>query len=77
MSFWKMQTCSRSYRLLRIIKQIRLICLITRDDTYVISDSRAESFLLYRKVRSDGPPVAKLDRPYYPLFYFNIDKYGV
>ena len=31
----------------------------------------------YRKVRSDGPPVAKLDRPYYPLFDFNIDEYGV
>ena len=31
----------------------------------------------YRKVHSDGPPVIKLDRLYYPLFDFDIDKYGV
>ena len=32
---------------------------------------------MYRKVRSDGPPVAKLDRLYWPLFNFDIDKYGL
>ena len=31
----------------------------------------------YRKVHSDGPPVIKLDRLYYPLFDLDIDKYGV
>ena len=35
------------------------------------------SKLTYRKVHSDGPPVIKLDRLYYPLFDFDIDKYGV
>jgi len=35
------------------------------------------SFLLYRKVHSDGPPVIKLDRLYYPSFDFDIHKYGV
>ena len=33
--------------------------------------------LNYRRVHSDGPPVSKLDRLYYPLFDFDIDKYGV
>ena len=32
---------------------------------------------LYRKVRSDGPPSAKLDRLYCPLFGFDTDKYGL
>ena len=34
-------------------------------------------FHKYRKVHSDGPPVIKLDRLYYPLFIFDIDKYGL
>ena len=33
--------------------------------------------VLYRKVRSDGPPSAKLDRLYCPLFDFDTDKYGL
>ena len=32
--------------------------------------------IYYRKVHSNGPPVIKLDRLYYPLFDFYIDKYG-
>ena len=31
----------------------------------------------YRKVRSDGPPSAKLDRLYCPSFDFDTDNYGL
>ena len=36
-----------------------------------------ESKTRYRKVHSDGPPVSKLDRLKYPLFNFDIEKYGL